>query len=86
MRAEMEAQLRAELAQKQGPAGISATQLAQVKEQAMQQARAEVRAVCVCVCGGGGASHAAGRSVFLLLRAICTIHVAVSAYEGGHVP
>jgi hypothetical protein len=42
MRSEMEAQLRAELAQKQGSAGISAAQMAELREQAQAQARDQV--------------------------------------------
>jgi len=41
MRAEMEAQMRAELAQRQGTAGISEEQMARLKEEAGEKARAE---------------------------------------------
>lgn len=42
MRAEMEAQMRAELAQRQGIAGISEEQMTKLKEEAAEKARAEV--------------------------------------------
>ncbi len=45
MRREMETQLRQELAQRQGTAGISEQQMAEIRAQAARQAKEEVRLI-----------------------------------------